>query len=74
MTWLYPALSGDGGDNILGMNKSTDLESYQLDLGAGSAIWKVHDLWKVQFYLISLTFLTGETGIIIAHHFCYAKK
>lgn len=47
-----PALSGYVGDNILGRDRSTDLESYQLDLDAGAATGKVHDLgW---FYFTAL--------------------
>lgn len=38
-----PALSGYVGDNILGRDKSTDLESYQLDSDAGAATGKVVD-------------------------------
>lgn len=48
----HPALSDYVGDDILGRDQSTDLESYQLDLDAGTATGKVHDLGR--FYLTSL--------------------
>ena len=55
------------GDAILGMDRGTDLESYQLDLDAGSATWKVSGLGKFYLTSFSLSFLTCKTGIMRVH-------
>lgn len=53
------------GDAILVMDRGTDLESYQLDLDAGSATWNVSGLGKCYLTSFSLSFLTCKTGMII---------